>query len=188
MADAAAALEERQLDAAWGSLHCKITGYGANTLNPKMNRRGHPLNAWRPAVSGSSRYALMNQLNVDTWVGNKEEHATVWAAEHVLATHLFVKSTPRNRAIAVRWLAMATETPEAFCAANQDQTALAILHHNEHLPRIDLCGPFNVSDGPVESRNTFMRARSQKSIRVFIDALATQAFEVHKSPWNLEQP
>ena len=170
--DATAALEARHIDGAWGTLHCRITGVGARG-------KTHPRNDWLPAVRKARNYALVSSEALNTYVP-KDQHARVLASEHVLATHLLVRSTPAARTIAKKWLEMATEHPSAFCNANQDQAALALLHHNERLPRIDLCGPFpNGTGGPAESIGQFMRTPAQKQLRVFIHALAARAFEVH---------
>ena len=173
--DAAAALEERNVDGAWGTLHCEIHGIGARA-------KGHPRNSWLPAVSGASRYALVSPEALDTYLPPPVDQAAkkkALAAEHMLATHIFVRSTPANRDIARRWLAMALDHPSAFCNCNQDQAALSLLVYNEHLPRVDYCGPFgSEAGGPAESMGMFMHSQRQKALRVFAHALAARAFSV----------
>ena len=176
--DAAAAMEERNLDAAWGTQHCEIHGVGARG-------KGHPRNSWLPAVAGAKRYALVSAEALDVYLPNPTDQAArkrAMAATHVLATNVFVKATPANRAIAAKWLRMAVEHPSAFCNCNQDQAALTLLVYNERLPRVDYCGPFpaNTTHGPAESSGKFMRSQPQKNLRVFVHALAGRAFEVER--------
>lgn len=175
--DAAAALEAQQIDAVWGTQHCPIKGVGANG-------RDHPRNRWLPAVRGASRYALVSPHALKVWLPNATDMAAkrrFLAAKHVLATHVFVKSTAANRAIASTWLRMAVEHPDAFCDCNQDQAALSLLVYNQKLPRVDFCGPFGADrQGPVETLGHFMTSQPQKALRIFAHALATGAFEVER--------
>ena len=183
--DAIAALEARHIDAVWGTQHCQVTG-PANVVRAK----GHPKNSWRPAVKGAQYYALVSQEAVDAWLpsppnGDKRARdkavKTFMAAPHILATNMFVRSTPANRAIAARWLAMAVANPSAFCNCNQDQAALSLLVYNERLPRVDYCGPFDsTAGGPMESQQKELHSKQQKELRVFTHALAAGAFEVRE--------
>ena len=175
--DAAASLEARQIDAVWGTQHCPIKGVGANG-------RDQPRNRWLPAVRGAKRFALVSPHAIEVWLPNATDLASrrrFLAAKHILATHVFVKSTAANRAIAATWLRMAVEHPAAFCDCNQDQAALSLLVYNENLPRVDYCGPFSSDrQGPVESLGRVMTSQTQKAVRIFAHALATGAFEVER--------
>ena len=179
LVDAAAALQRRNVDAVWGTAHCQIKGpYSGGRL-------GHPPNAWMPSIRNAHKFALVSKEAMAAWL--PDSNNTVFrrrflAEEHVLATHLFMRSTPLNRAIAARWLRMAVDSPRAFCASNQDQAALALLAFNERLTRVDYCGPFkNSAGGPQESADRFMGSQTQKQLHVFVHALASGAFEVRRA-------
>ena len=177
--DAAAALDEQRVDAAWGTQHCEIRGTGAKG-------KGHPRNSWRPAIKNAHRFALVSPEALNAYLPNPTDQAArrrALAATHVLATNVFVKATATNRAIAAKWLSMATNHPHAFCACNQDQAALSLLVYNERLPRIDYCGPFpsNSTRAPAESSGQFMRSQPQKQLGVLVHALATRSFEVQRA-------